>query len=82
MLTMPKQRYEGSDEFPILAEVRGVRVYKNPSNEIFIENIESGVVMRLSASRGGLEFTTFNCGGASCKPIVVANSIGWRVSQD
>ena len=74
------QRHEDSDQFPILFEGRGVRIYKNPCDEIFIENIETRIVMRLSASQGGLEFTAFNC-GAIVEPIVVANSIGWRVGK-
>ena len=79
--TEVKQRHENSDQFPILFEGAGVRIYKNPSNELFIENIGSGVTMRLKASRGGLEFTAFD-GGVTVQPMVVANSIGWRVSRD
>jgi len=64
-------------QFPILCEVRGVRVYKNPTDEIFIENIETGVTMRLKASCGGLEFTS----EGRVEPIQVSNMIGWRVGR-
>lgn len=64
-----------SEQFPILAEVRGVRIYKNPTDEIFIENIETGVTIRLKASRCGLEFTT----DGLVQPIRVTNMIGWHI---
>ncbi len=47
-----------SDQFPIFYEGRGVRIYKNPCDEVFIENIESGVIIRLNAIGDGLVFTT------------------------
>lgn len=74
-----QQRYEhGSEDFPILYERDGVRIYKNPSDEIFIKDTESGVTMRFSRSHypgGGLSFTT----DGFVDPIRVTNMIGWRV---
>lgn len=65
-----------SDQFPILYEGCNVRIYKNHCDEIFIENIDSEVTMRLSASQDGLEFTT----DSRVEPIRVTNMIGWLIS--
>ena len=64
-----------SEDFPIFYEGRGVRIFKNLCDEVFIENIESGVTMRLSAISDGLVFTT----DERVEPIRVTNMIGWRV---
>lgn len=70
-------RFENSD-FPILFEDGNKRVYKNPRNEIFVEDVRSGVTMRIN-SHGhgeGLEFTT----DGRVEPIRIGGMIGWRVS--
>ncbi|MFH1404696.1 MAG: hypothetical protein ABIH21_01200 [Patescibacteria group bacterium] len=74
-----KQRFKhGSENFPILFEDSRLRVYKNPDNEIFVEDIRSGATMRISSTspRGGLTFTT----DGRVEPIQVNNLIGWHVS--
>ena len=68
----------GSESFPILFEDGRVRVYKNPTNEIFVEDIQSGATMRISSYGyldGGLQFTT----DGRVEPIRVSNMIGWHV---
>ena len=42
-----KQRYSHSDDFPVHFEGGGIRVYTNSSNEVFVENISSGVLLRI-----------------------------------
>lgn len=78
--TTAEARYDhGSESFPILYEDHSVRIYKNPTDEIFIEDIRSGATMRLSSypqSDGGLQFTT----DGRVEPIRISNMIGWRVS--
>lgn len=68
----------GSMNFPILHENGLVCVYKNPPNEIFVEDLRTGAVMRISSyphSGGGLQFTTSEL----VEPIRITNIIGWRV---
>lgn len=61
-MTATPTRYEyDSENFPILAEEKGIRVFKNPCGELFIKDIESGVTMRVNRNHfhwGGLAFTT------------------------
>jgi hypothetical protein len=66
-------------QFPIHFEGNGIVIFSNGSGEIFVQAEENGAEMRMSASRDGIEFTAF--GGQTVEPIVVANSIGWRVSK-
>lgn len=69
----------GDEQLPIHHEGRYIRVYTNPSGEIFVEDIRSGAKMRISPYfyiGGGLEFTT----DARVEPILVNGMIGWRVS--
>ena len=68
----------GGDQFPIHYEGRYMRVYTNPSGELFVEDTRSGVSMRINPSHlGGLEFTT----DGRVEPIRVTNMIGWRVER-
>jgi len=65
--------------FPILYEKGPIRIYKNHTDEIFIENTETRTTMRISKyphGDGGIQFTT---GGALVEPIKVNGMIGWRV---
>ena len=70
-------RYRNSD-FPILFQDGDVRVFKNPSNEIFVEDIRSDATMRINSyGHGeGLQFTA----EGRVEPIQVNGMIGWRVS--
>ncbi len=73
----------GDTNYPILYEDYNLRVYKNPSNEIFVEDIESGAVMRIFSylSRGngtqGLSFTT----SERVEPVQIDNMIGWLLTR-
>lgn len=73
------QRFVGGNKnFPILYEDGCLRIYKNPSSEIFVEDMRSRATMRISSygySDGGLQFTTDGQVG----PIRLSNMIGWRV---
>ncbi len=71
-------RFEhGNKQFPIHYEGRYMRVYTNPSGELFVEDTRCGVWMRINLSHpDGLEFTT----DGRVEPIRVTNMIGWRLS--
>lgn len=76
---MPQLQDEFKDvngHFPIHFEDDAVRVYSIPTGEIFVENKESRVSIRINSSRlRGLEFTT----EGRLDPIRVGDMIGWRV---
>ena len=68
----------GSESFPILFEDGRVRVYKNPTNEIFVEDVQSGTTMRINQYphlNGGLRFTTEGL----VEPVLYHGNIAWRV---
>ena len=69
----------GSESFPILYQDGQVRVYRNPTREIFVEDIQSGAAMRISSyGHGeGLQFTA----DGRVEPIQTNGMIGWRVSR-
>ena len=73
----PKQEIDQTEQFPILFQGKGLRIYKNPRDEVFVEEIDSGVTMRCNARHGGIEFTT----DGRVEPIQVSSLIGWRVFQ-
>jgi len=68
-----------SEQFPTLFNDGRVRVFNNPTKEIFVEDIATGVQIRIQSNGQGLEFTTF--GGGQVQPIVVTGSIGWKVTK-
>jgi hypothetical protein len=57
-----RDRYDGT-QFPILFENSEVIVYKNSSDEIFIETKHAKVTMRVSPRREGLMVTAGNGNG-------------------
>ena len=70
--------FKNGKQFPEIFRNKKVRIYLNPSEEIFIEDIESGVTIRLNNyyhSEGGLLFTT----SGIVEPIRLSNMIGWSV---
>ncbi len=67
-------------QFPTVHKGRNIHICLNPTGEIFIKNLKSGVTMRMNGDGGSINFTTFNC-GAVLEPVVVANNIGWRVAK-
>ncbi len=68
-------------QFSTLHKGRGLHIYKNNSTgEIFIENLESRVTMRMNGDGRSINFTAFDQ-GVVVEPIVVNNSIGWRVAK-
>ncbi|HXF44292.1 MAG TPA: hypothetical protein VNK70_02395 [Candidatus Paceibacterota bacterium] len=75
--TATKNKF-GSNQFPIHYEGGYLRVYTNPSGELFVEDTRSGVSMRINPSHpGGLQFTT----DGRVEPIRVTNTIGWCVER-
>jgi len=67
----------GNNQFPIHYEGGSLLVYTNPSGELFVEDIRTGVKMRISPSYPGrLQFTT----DGRVEPIQVTNMIGWRIT--
>ena len=68
----------GNKDFPILMESHEIRVYKNSSDEVFIEEKETGIVLRFSAGNG-LAFTTDS--GVSLEPRMVGAKLGWGVKK-
>jgi len=65
-----------NEQFPILFRDGKVKVYKNPTNEIFVEDVATGAQMRISSNGRGLGFTAFS---HRVQPTVVAGSIGYEV---
>ena len=66
----------GNTRSPILFKNERVLVCRNTLNEIFVENVQDGVMMRIGPSRlGGLEFTT----KARIEPITINGEIYWHV---
>ena len=65
------------EQFPTLFNDGRMRVYNNTGKEIFVEDVKTGALMRISSNGRGLGFTTF--GGGRVQPTVVAGSIGWEV---
>ena len=69
--------WKGSENFLILYEDDYVRVFNNPFGEIFVENIKSGVMMRISSyGLRGLKFTA----EGRVEPVLINNAIGWSVT--
>ena len=79
------------DQFPEVFNNGKLRVYLNPREEVFVEDVRSGVTIRLNRFphlTGGLQFTTsadvdpiglqFVTDGR-VEPIRVSNMVGWRV---
>ena len=79
MTQITEQRYRyGEEGFPILYKDGSIRIFKNPTNEIFVEDIRSGATMRINSYPhldGGLQFTT----DGRVEPVKVNGVIGWRV---
>lgn len=80
MAQSAKRFKRDNEQFPILFERGNLQIYKNPTDEIFIEDLQTGASIRLNVDpRGGLQFTT----GAHelVEPERVSNMIGWRISK-
>lgn len=81
MAQTTEQKFKhGSSNFPVLYESGVMCVFKNPSGEIFVEDMRTGATMRISPylhTGGGLQFTTSEL----VEPIQVNNTIGWRIGQ-
>ena len=79
MTATPRRFERNSENFPILYEGYGIRIFRNPCHEIFIEDVESGAAMRLNRSHypgGGLMFTAAQ---DRVDPISINGMIGWRI---
>ena len=86
---MPRQkdRYSNRNgQFPIHYENGSIRVFTNPSGELFVEQVVSirgvgkalGAVIRFSSdTRDGLHFTT----SERVEPEIVGNTISWHISH-
>ena len=75
-----RERTLNHEDFPILYEDGCLRVYKNPTNEIFVEDLRSHTTIRINQCHhlcGGLQFTV----DGRVEPIQVNGMIGWRVSH-
>ena len=72
-----KKMAQSDEQFPVLFENSVLRVHRYYTNEIFIEDKQSGAEMRigLCQSGEGLQFTT----SSMVEPIRITNMIGWRV---
>lgn len=73
-----KKFVDGDENFPILYEGGGLRVFRNPSGEIFVEDILTSTRMRISAypaGAGGLQFTA----NGRVDPLITNGCIGWRI---
>ena len=64
----------GGNQFPIHYEGHDVRVYTNPTGEIFVEDTRTGISMRINPSHsGGLRFST----SGRVEPIAITGE--WHV---
>ncbi len=66
-------------DFPTLYEDGQLRVFKNPSGEVFVRDVRSGTTMCIHSHPypdGGLVFTAE---GSLVEPIKVTNTIGWLI---
>ena len=75
-----EETYDDSP-FPVcyIDNHRRLKVYTNPAGELFIENTQSGVYMRINSShRGELEFTIQ---GGRIDPIQINGLIGWWIHR-
>lgn len=73
---MAKYMYD-SENFPILFENSEVVIFKNPSNEIFIQEKKFGSEMRMNFD-DGIQFTS-QC---RVEPYRTPTSmIGWRIKK-
>ncbi len=64
----------------VLFQRSGIKVYRNATDEIFVEDIATGATMRIGLYQGhggGLSFTT----DGIVEPHCVTNMIGWRVGN-
>ncbi len=78
MSTVIKRFKHNSESFPIHYENGEIRIYTNQCGEIFIEDIATGVTMRMNRSHypgGGIEFTT----SGRVEPIARSGMVHWRV---
>jgi hypothetical protein len=78
---MPQVANPGSqdsedDQFPVLFKDGRLKVYKNPSGEIFVEDVRTGALLRIGTDGRGLMLTAF---GHKIQPEVVGGSIGYSV---
>ncbi len=74
-----RRHYRPSDSSSIIGETSEVLIYKNPCDEIFIQDKKSGTTIRLNACpdlNGGLQFTS----DGRVEPFRVSNMIGYRIS--
>lgn len=74
----PKKFVYGNEGFPVLYDNGQIRVYKNPTDEVFVEDLKSGMTMRINSYHhiaGGLQFTT----EGRVEPVRVSNTIGWSI---
>ena len=63
--------------FPVYYQKDNIRIFTNPSNEIFVEDICTGVKLRINTlDYGGLVFTTED----RVEPIRITNMIGWSIT--
>lgn len=79
LMVTPETKFKGGyEDFPILYEDYSLRVYKNSSGEIFVENtLDTSVSIRIGASGNYIQVT-----GSSCNllPCSVRGLQGFRAS--
>lgn len=68
---------DDNQQFPIHWEGNDLRVFTNPCGELFVEDVRSGVTMRINSFHpgNGIEFTT----SGRVEPVRVSNMIGWSI---
>ncbi len=74
---MQKKYMYGDEQFPILYENDEIRIFKNPSNEIFVESVKACAEsrIRINISGGNLLFTT----NQDVRPIPHNNMVAWLI---
>jgi hypothetical protein len=66
-----------NEQFPVRFETNQVRIFTNPSNEIFIKHKDSQVQIRLSWNDGAFIFTT----DSNVKPVITNGMIGYKIGR-
>ncbi len=66
------------EQFPTIFTDGRIRIYKNPTNEIFMKHLKTGVTIRFYDSSDGIGFTTQH---AIVEPQRVSNIIGWLIRK-
>lgn len=73
-----RQKNQGDSPFPVHFKEGNLKVFSNGSGEVFVENTNTGVYMRINDNKKGLEFTAQQ---DLVTPFSINGLIGWCVRK-